>query len=793
MYANRLIRCYLGASRHNHRWANRGATWGWADGPTGAPTGVPPPPRSANEFTDFDARDDLPLVRLRLKNVPRVDEREPEEPRPRGYYGPYPLINTTLNLVAGAALAEQDRKGESFVLTPDYCGTPRTGFARLPESEKSVGNMTEWENLTLGRAVAISGAAIDPNMKFYQSAPLTALLTLLNLRLGWWIENPRSPGHKRADDNNPWGATNPKNGALLWNELSGQTEAGGPYIHLSDGGHFENTGAYELIRRRCRFVVVVDAAEDALDASENLANLIRLVRTDFGIRIEIDTTPIRKNKDKLSNAHAVAGVIRYDDVDDRGVNGTLVFIRSSLTGDEPADVKNYAANNPQFPHHPTLPDQFFDEDQFESYRALGFHIGLDVFAQAAAEVRRFRPSRGASDVEYNRRVNRRLFAEVRRNSVQATPEQFENYISAPATWSSWVDVIRSDQRLAPLNREFYPEIVPFAATDRLELAGLLATIPDDISSYTRDGARITLARVAAGADGDAFVELRVMSQLVGVMEAAWMRLNLSVTFPGPLQRGWMNCFRRWTATRVFQRYWPVLRPEYSAGFARFCERVLNMPLVPVRAVRWSRLPEHVQTQVRTELNREFFGDWASVFTRPDALDHDWSENYLWTVVEDSLKLKGSSHLTWVLTYGQPGERGGLGLNDQEPEKDPFMWEETSGGRAPSFPIGVAAVRRWIRPNQVGEYELLFWIRPGYRTSEVGQQILPLLLKQIDAELPPGEVERFLITRFPKLSGTPADSLQRALWAIFFNDNDFFRYACDSEVAENEVRLRRRVT
>src|SRR5262249_26057436 len=156
--------------------------------------------------------------------------------------------------------------------TPDYCGNPRTGYARMGQED---GEGDVWENLTVGRAVTISGAAVDPNMKVYQSAPFTALLTLLNLRLGWWIENP-DPVLARRKSNAPGQATNPTAGGLLPRERAGGTKANGMYVHLSDGGHFENTGAYELIRRRCRFVVVIDAAEDAADASENLANLIRL-------------------------------------------------------------------------------------------------------------------------------------------------------------------------------------------------------------------------------------------------------------------------------------------------------------------------------------------------------------------------------------------------------------------------------------------------------------------------------------------------------------------------------------
>ena len=59
--------------------------------------------------------------------------------------------------------------------------------------------------------------------------------------------------------------------------------------------------------------------------------------------------------------------------------GYLVYLKNSLTGDEPAPVLNYKATNPTFPHETTA-DQFFDDAQFESYRALGVHIAEHAFA-----------------------------------------------------------------------------------------------------------------------------------------------------------------------------------------------------------------------------------------------------------------------------------------------------------------------------------------------------------------------------------------------------------------------------
>src|SRR5262249_38317097 len=121
------------------------------------------------------------------------------------YAGPYPLFNTTLNLVAGTELAYQDRKGESFVFTPDYSRSKATGYARFdPPAETSARAIEAFRNLSLGRAVTISGAAVDPNMRNYQSGGLTALLTVLNLRLGWWIENPSPRPQEARRAQLPW-------------------------------------------------------------------------------------------------------------------------------------------------------------------------------------------------------------------------------------------------------------------------------------------------------------------------------------------------------------------------------------------------------------------------------------------------------------------------------------------------------------------------------------------------------------------------------------------------------------
>ena len=226
-------------------------------------------------MTGFDRGDDLDLLELRIG----------EGNNKARYWGPHLIFNTALNLVGGQELAWRDRKAESFAMTPLYTGSRTTGYALTGPETRG--------NVSVGKAVAVSGAAVDPNMSFYQSGPMTALLTVFNARLGVWIQNPnqgawRSILNGEKWKGQKWSGRGAAFGGLLLRELRGGTSSDCPYVHLSDGGHFDNLGVYELIQRRCRYVVAVDATENSNATSDNLGVLIRLCRVDFGIRIQIE-------------------------------------------------------------------------------------------------------------------------------------------------------------------------------------------------------------------------------------------------------------------------------------------------------------------------------------------------------------------------------------------------------------------------------------------------------------------------------------------------------------------------
>lgn len=232
----------------------------------------------------------------------------------------------------------------------------------------SVVDITKCDNCLL--ALATSGAAISPNMGRASMPVLAFLLTIFNVRLGRWTANP-------AEQN--WKLPGPKIGWFsLLQELLGFCNERSQFIYLSDGGHFDNLGVYELIRRRCAVILAVDASADHKRDMDDLADTIRKCRVDLGVEIHFDNLhEFRGDADARYEHGYIIGSVKYSATD----CGTIILIKPSLVQDyrESADVLNYALKNPTFPHQTTA-DQFFDESQFESFRQLGKCIGEDCLA-----------------------------------------------------------------------------------------------------------------------------------------------------------------------------------------------------------------------------------------------------------------------------------------------------------------------------------------------------------------------------------------------------------------------------
>lgn len=302
--------------------------------------------RRPHPFTGFDPEDNIPMHKL-------------AHPRPLH------VVNMTLNLIGGRELAWQERKADSFTATRLHAGNHRLGYRPVREYA---------EGLRLGTALAISGAAASPNQGYHSSPILTFLMTLFNVRLGWWLGNPGAAGHLTWTHNGPLQATLP-----LFVEALGLTNERRGYVYLSDGGHFENLAIYEMLLRRCRWIVVVDAEQDGEYAFEGLGGAVRKARIDMGIPIEFrGLDRISKKLPSTEQRCFAIGRIDYKARDGCSAEyGYLLYLKPLLTGCEPTDVSNYATMHGDFPQESTA-DQFFSESQFESYRALGMHVA-DAF------------------------------------------------------------------------------------------------------------------------------------------------------------------------------------------------------------------------------------------------------------------------------------------------------------------------------------------------------------------------------------------------------------------------------
>src|SRR5215470_6315673 len=315
MYRSRLIRAYPGASNPDSKES-----------------------AELNKFTGFSKNDNVQMADLLATGKP------------------FHVVNICLNLVSGKRLAWQQRKAESFTISPLHCGSSDLGYRPTKAYGGKLG-------ISLGTAITISGAAASPNMGYHSSPAIGFIMTLFNARLGAWLGNPNQ---------NKWQREGPHSALdSIVREAFGLTDDTSPYVYLSDGGHFENLALYEMIRRQCRYIVVLDSGADPKYSYEDLGNALRKIRIDMKVSIEFEE-PFLVPMSKPQYRCAVA-TLRYPDQ-----QGYVVYVKPVVLGNEPPDVTAYKAANDEFPHQSTA-DQFFDESQTESYRALGLCSINDIF------------------------------------------------------------------------------------------------------------------------------------------------------------------------------------------------------------------------------------------------------------------------------------------------------------------------------------------------------------------------------------------------------------------------------
>ncbi|MGC1446289.1 MAG: patatin-like phospholipase family protein [Xanthobacteraceae bacterium] len=303
---------------------------------------------------------------------------------------PYHILNAALNVQGSKEANRRGRNADFFTFTRDFVGSDLTHFATTAKNEHTLGMEDIDPRLDLGSAVAISGAAISANMGSDTVRWLSPTLALLNIRLGYWLRNPRDLGSSRSVLKLREILYRIYGKFYLLLEMFNVLDEERAFVYLSDGGHIENLGIYQLLKRGCRLIIAIDAEADPNIACASLLKLERYARIDLGVRIILPWEEIRDCYRETSEAidprtpeearrrhgpHSAIGRILYED----GSYGILLYLKSSLSGDEKDYVLDYKKRNSDFPHENTS-DQFFTEEQFEVYRALGYHVVEGYFS-----------------------------------------------------------------------------------------------------------------------------------------------------------------------------------------------------------------------------------------------------------------------------------------------------------------------------------------------------------------------------------------------------------------------------
>lgn len=370
LYSARLTRAYLGASNY------------WRFAPDAGPQA-----RDVAEPIDGDSLNTDTIYQNLL--------------------APTHFVNVCVNQTVspGEQLVQHDRKGKPLVLAPGGYYFDQQTHAY---SASRASNELSYPML-YGEWVGVSGAAFSTGLGRGTSLGMSLSLGFANVRLGrWWPGIPASSDH---------GPRAHRDGLLrrvftpqtyLLDELRGRFYAHHRrYQYLSDGGHFENTAAYELINplrdRAVRLIVMCDCGCDPDYEFQDLANLTRLARIDHGLEIRVNETvfqhPALQNRfARPAEFHRGADgrlpppssrcAVLLDVVTTRSTSGQayapgtvvarIILIKPTLLAPISPDVGQYHCDHPRFPQEPTS-DQFFDEAQWESYRQLGLRIGEQIF------------------------------------------------------------------------------------------------------------------------------------------------------------------------------------------------------------------------------------------------------------------------------------------------------------------------------------------------------------------------------------------------------------------------------
>ena len=338
---------------------------------------------------------------------------------------------------------------------------------------------------------------------------------MFNVRLGWWFPNP---GRKA------WAARGLSSSLpYLGHELLGTANEKKDYLNISDGGHFENLGVYELIRRRCKVIIAGDAECDEALEFGGLGNLVRICATDFGAEIDLDVRSIAEQKNGHSLAHSAIGKIKYSN----GTIGYLIYLKASMTGDEAIGITQYRAEHPSFPHETTA-NQFYSEAQFESYRLLGQHVVEWAF-------------RGVPTGE---------------DPLSAAIKMEDVMVAARMSGAAYLKHTRALDRLWEQFRQT-PSLHSFL-DELMRIHPPLAVVP------------------ASGSLHQQTEELSVALQLMQLMEDVFMDLQLDDFWEHPDNRGWALLFMRWARSLRFRKCWNQTHRTLGIRFEYFCAARLGL-------------------------------------------------------------------------------------------------------------------------------------------------------------------------------------------------------------------------
>lgn len=693
-YRNRLERCYMGASN-------------------------PKSQRHPHPFTGLDP-DDSPRL-ADLKRNGRVQR-------------PYPLINTALNIARSSNLAWQERKAASFQFTPEFCGyqLPGSDDAGVAAYQKTDQYLTPTEAgqpasnpagrrgwLALGTPITISGAAASPNAGYHTNPATAFLMTVFNVRLGWWIQNTRRLEH--------WVESGPRQSIpYLLKELLASTTDTDEFVYVSDGGHFENLGLYELVRRRCRYIIACDAGCDPGYTFEDLGNAIRKCQIDLGIEIVIDPGAIVPDPETgHSLFHCAVGTIHYDRRDPVATPGYLLYIKASLTGNEPTDVNQYKSQHSAFPHESTG-DQWYSESQFESYRKLGQHVATQVLSQAREDA-----AQRSRALAKQRGTSRDLPCDLELLFHALSEQWYPPSAAGRAAFSRHgqelekiYDRMRLDGNLRFLDAQIYPEWMKLS--HRLEqglLQPRLTMLP------------LTEDQLRAG--------FYLCNTLIQLMENVYVDLRLEEEHAHPDNRGWMNLFRHWSWSGMFRVTWAVCVATYGARFQQFCRRHLSLESGTLTLARPAAVGEDnweacINFLELEHVRRIIVGHYA-LSPADEGTGAEDPAGVLATLDKDRLAMRANA---WIGGRGQ----GELLVQPLEMRvSDPFGIQEDF-----VFPVGFALLRK---AEAETAYTLAYYrIQDHLRRMGLGRKGLRALLETypgMAVDMPPN-LERIIHEANPAL-------------------------------------------